>query len=140
MNERLHSILNHYFSTQRTSSRECSNQTFTSPTRAGVLAQVGQILLTPGPSHPIPTLSPQPSTFLFQLFPLWNIFFPSFLLIRSKPFKSCFALPTFLPGFFPLEGKHIPCRSTECTLWVPGPGTSWQALPWEGGKGGGLLQ
>lgn len=132
MNDRLG---NHYLSTQRTGSQECSGQTFTSLTRAGVLAQAGQILLTPGPNHPISTLSPCSPTFLFQLFPLWNISFPSFLLIRSKPFKTCCAFPIFLPGFFPPEGKHKPCRSTECTLWVSGPGTSWQALPWDGREG-----
>lgn len=78
---------------------------FTSPTSSGALAQAGQILLTPGPSHPIPTLCPHPPTFLFQLFPLWNIF--SFLSSNQIQTPSRVVLHPLLfhLGSFPLQ-KH----------------------------------
>lgn len=101
---------------------------FTSPTSSGALAQAGQISSLLGQVIPFPPFAPTHPHFLFQLFPLEHLFLLSSNQIQTPQVVLHPLL--FPPGFFSLP------EAQNAFLWVPGPGTSRQALPWEGGRVG----
>lgn len=126
MNERLG---NHYLSTQRTGSQECSDRTFTSPTNSGALAQAGQILLLLGQVIPFPPFTPT-HPFLSPAIPtLEHLFLPFSSNQIPNPSKVVLHPLLFHLGSFP-------CRSTECTLESQAQGPVGRLFPGREGRVG----